>query len=288
MHPAPETRLETLVPHILTAFPRLHGTRFTLETEGWDSLAVDAGGAMIFKFPRHKAAEERLIREARLLAAVAPAVTMPLPVTTLHQGERLFSSHVKIPGGHLTAENYDILPETARKRLASDMATFFAQLHALPPPAEAATIGAWNDAATIAREVAAVLPASLRDFAARTLDAYAALPPDPQGEVFGYFDGHGWNMAFDHAAHRLNGVYDFGDSGIGPLHREFVPPGFIARDLTLRIADRYEAITGRTLDRARIDTLTAVLRLDEMAGVANDPALLPRITAMAERWAAGL
>ena len=46
----------------------------------------------------------------------------------------------------------------------------------------------------------------------------AAMPPDPLGTVYGFFDGHGWNMAFDHARGRLNGIFDFGDSGFGPLH----------------------------------------------------------------------
>ncbi len=40
--------------------------------------------------------------------------------------------------------------------------------------------------------------------------------------VFGYFDGHGWNMAFDHEQGVLNGVYDFADAAIGPRSREFV------------------------------------------------------------------
>lgn len=292
MQPSPEAVLDALIPDILGVIPALRDARFTLLTEGWDSLAVDADDRLIFKFPRHPEAETRLIRESGLLQAVAPFVTLRLPVTTLHEGSRLFSSHLKIPGGHLVSSGYDSLSELARQRLARDMAGLFAELHALDPAmmsrAGAVAIGAWKAAPDIAREVSAVLPAHLADFAARTLDAYDALPPDPLGETFGYFDGHGWNMAFDPGAERLNGIYDFGDSGHGPLHREFVPPGFVARDLTWRICDAYADLSGRALDRKRIDTLTATLRLDELADVASNEALRPKITAMLERWAAGL
>src|SRR5919106_64050 len=62
----------------------------------------------------------------------------------------------------------------------------------------------------------------------------------PYGTTYGFFDGHGWNMAFDHTTNRLNGVYDFADSGFGPLHQEFIYTNLIARDLTARIVAEYE------------------------------------------------
>lgn len=76
---------------------------------------------------------------------------------------------------------------------------------------------------------------------------YAKLPADPLGSIFGFFDGHGWNMAFDSEAGRLNGVYDFADAGIGPLHQEFIYSAFIDADLTERIVAAYERFSGRRL-----------------------------------------
>ena len=67
----------------------------------------------------------------------------------------------------------------------------------------------------------------------RVLDAFAALPADD--EITGYFDGHGWNMAFDHEHGVLNGVYDFADGGIGPRHQEFCYANFVSPDLSERI-----------------------------------------------------
>ncbi len=79
---------------------------------------------------------------------------------------------------------------------------------------------------------------------------FERLPPDPHGQTYGFFDGHGWNMAFDRVRGRLNGIYDFADSGFGPVHQEFIYSNFISPDLTERIAAAYEKASGRTLDKA--------------------------------------
>ena len=71
------------------------------------------------------------------------------------------------------------------------------------------------------------------------------LSADPHGTVFGFYDGHGWNMAFDHQRGVLNGIYDFADAGIGPLQQDFIYSSFIDEDLTLRIIAAYERITGK-------------------------------------------
>ena len=98
----------------------------------------------------------------------------------------------------------------------------------------------------------------------------AATARGPYGTTYGFFDVHGWNFAFNHANHRLNGIYDFADSGFGPLHQEFIYSNWIAPDLTARIVAEYETLTGRALDLPRIELLSGVLRLSELAGYAND------------------
>src|SRR5690606_21802093 len=107
--------------------------------------------------------------------------------------------------------------------------------------------------------------------AEQAVNAWQALPADPHGTTYGFFDGHGWNMAFDRAAKRLNGIYDFADSGYGPLQQDFVYSNWISRDLTDRIVGAYERLTGLALDRERIGLLSAVIRLSELAEFSHDP-----------------
>jgi hypothetical protein len=93
-------------------------------------------------------------------------------------------------------------------------------------------------------------------------------------------------MAFDHAAGRLNGIFDFGDSGFGPLHREFVQTSWVSPDLTERIVAEYQALTGRPLDRERIRLTTGVLRLSELGGFAGDAGRVAEGVDAVAQWAA--
>jgi aminoglycoside phosphotransferase (APT) family kinase protein len=260
--------LETLRSVILRVFPDLAGAVFTPQTRGWDSVAIDVDDRLMFKFPRHEAARAGLVREAALLAIIHPAVDLPTPDMTLHAGPPLFSRHDKLRGGYLEPALYAELVEPARDRLADALALFYAQLHALPAAtleaAGAGPIKPWLEPDEILKRAWPVLDERLRRYADGAVAAWRALPPDPHGHTYGFFDGHGWNMAFDAAAQRLNGVYDFGDSGFGQLQQEFIYSNMISPDLTDRIIARY-------LDRERIALLFEALRLSELAEMAADP-----------------
>lgn len=243
---------------------------FTVAGRGWHSLAVDVGGRFIAKFPEGSDAEEALRREASLLAAVRPRLSMAVPDMTIHEGPPLFSLHGKLPGQTLDRHGYAKLDEAARRRLAGDIALFLAELHAIDKAvmraAGALPVDWWDiEDATLA-PVWPLLPEHVRGQAQAAVVEFRALTPDPLGEAYGFFDAHGWNMAFDHEQARLMGVFDFADSGFGPPHREFVQISLIDPDLAARTADAYEAKTDRALDRRRIFLLAAAMRLSELAG----------------------
>jgi Phosphotransferase enzyme family len=248
---------------------------FKTITGGHDSVAVDVDDRLIFKFPRHAAAQSALVREAALLAAIRPHIRLAVPQMRLHGDPVEFSSHQKIRGEQLLSEHYQKLPETARDLLARTLAQFYADLHALDP-AELMNSGAtplvpWLPADEIRAKVFPLLPAEVRDVSNVILRRYAELATDPHGNIYGMFDCHGWNMAFVHAERRLNGVYDFSDSGLGPLHQDFIYPAFISPELPARIVTYYESACGRMLDIARIATLIGTHRLLELATAVGSP-----------------
>lgn len=285
-----DSSLTSLKATLLTHFPDLAEARFTLHTIGWHSIAVDVDDRLIFKFPRHDEAERALRTEASLLRVIRPAVTMPVPDLVLYDGPPPFSRHAKLPGEHLVGDDYARLSHAAKQTLADDLALFYAQLHALDrttmSAAGAAPVHPWPSPERILAQAWPVLPMSLRAVARKTVDAWRDLPPDPLGDTYGFFDGHGWNMAFDHARGTLAGIYDFADSGFGDVHREFVYSNFIAPDLTERIVGAYEVLTARALDRERIDILTGAFRFAELGGAAQDePAHLPLALKNVENWA---
>ncbi|MEO7223248.1 MAG: aminoglycoside phosphotransferase family protein, partial [Devosia sp.] len=188
--------------------PDLADLPMVLHTRGWDSDAVEAGDA-IFKFPKHADAPPRLRREAKFLELIAPRVPLAVPRMKLHETPMLFSEHVMIPGTIIETAGYDVLNEAQKQAMAEALAGFYAALHAIPV-SEAIAAGAepkpeWPEAAAVLPVLHDRLPAAVHEFAERAFAAYLELPHED--EIFGYFDGHGWNMAFDHERGVLNGVY---------------------------------------------------------------------------------
>jgi aminoglycoside phosphotransferase (APT) family kinase protein len=246
--------------------PDLAGAPMVLHTRGWDSNAVEAGDT-IFKFPKHADAPARLRREAKFLALIAPRVPLAVPRMTLHESPILFSEHVMIPGDIIETSGYDVLSDAQKQAMAETLAGFYAALHAIPV-SEAIAAGAepkpeWPDAAAVLPVLRQRLPAPVHDFAERVFAAYLELPHEDT--IFGYFDGHGWNMAFDHARGVLNGVYDFADAAIGPRTRELTYSSLTSTDLTERLITAYEAQTGVAIDRRVVALRMTIQHLSELA-----------------------
>jgi aminoglycoside phosphotransferase (APT) family kinase protein len=284
-----KAELEAVRAAILRAFPQLVRSRFKLLTGGWDSAAVDVDGTFIFKFPRDKDACEALRHEAAVLAIARPALSLAVPDLQLHEGPPLFSSHLKLKGRQIEADEYAKLTEAARQRLGEDLARFFVELHALDPArlkaAGARAIAQWHEPDTVRARALPLLTRKRARLARQIVEAYEKLPPDPNGIVFGYFDAHGWNMAFDRKKERLRGIYDFADSGFGALHQEFIASDMISADLTGRIVRAYEQQTDRLLDRRRIDILSGYHHLSELADFAKDRARTKDIRRNFKVWA---
>jgi len=261
------------VAAIATVQPDLADVPMILHTEGWDSDAVEAGG-FLFKFPKTATAADRLRREARYLALIRPRLPLCVPDLVIHESPQVFSEHRMIPGGMLLAPEYEALSDHQRDLMAAELGRFYVVLHTIPL-AEAEAAGAlripdWPTAEKVLPTANAKLPVALHGWARSVFEAFATLPPDE--EIAGYFDGHGWNMAFDHAHGVLNGVYDFADGGIGPRHREFCYANFVSPDLSERIMVHYEALTGLVLNRRTVALHSAVLRLSELDQSDKEPA----------------
>jgi Ser/Thr protein kinase RdoA (MazF antagonist) len=271
---------------IVTAFPQLADAQFKVLNHSWDCEAIEADDTHIFKFPYHVKAETGLRRECRVLSLIRSHVTLAVPDLQMFEGPPAFSHHRKIPGEHLI--NWDALSEKSKVELADTLGHFYAQLHAINQTslvnAGAVDAESWGDADEVLQKVLGCVPEHHRDFARRTVEKYRSLPPDPYGNIFTHSDGHGWNMAFDHQSQRLNGIFDFGDSGFAPLHREFVYAALISPELPTRIAAAYEQHATRKLDHHRIKTLTGMHRLFEIATYAHSPDDLPFSLLMLETW----
>jgi Ser/Thr protein kinase RdoA (MazF antagonist) len=255
-----------LTRQILQAWPDLAGHPPRQLGQGFDSLALVYDDQVV----RVAMGPNALQREAALLAFVAPHVTLALPQPRFHPGPPAMARHTMIPGTALDGAAYATLTGAERDRLAADLALFHAETHALDP-ARLRALGAgpvqpWPLPAPALLDN---LPPDLLQPATRLLTDWAALPPDPLGDVWGHFDAHGWNMGFDARTGRLNGIFDFGDSGFGPLHRDLIYAALISPDLMRRLGRAYAALTRRAIDPQRLHILSGAHRLWELAAASD-------------------
>ncbi len=273
---------------VIGTLPQFAGGTFALLTDGWDSVAIECDG-WIFKFARNPEAETRLRREAALLQFLKPRITMPLPQMVLHEGPVPFSQHLKLPGASLEAEQYALLDEGRRNALAMRMAQLYAELHALPlsrmQQVGAVGVDPWTSPDEILAGAEPKLPRGYKGFLRSTVAAYRKLSISGDELVYGYFDGHGWNMAFDHQTGLLNGVFDFADSGFGSRYRDLSYSNWISADLTLRIIERYEQLARLKVNRERVMLYSSALRLAELAEGFHDE---ERHVASVVNWVAEL
>ncbi|WP_421761984.1 phosphotransferase family protein [Devosia sp.] len=266
--PDPKADLARYRAIVIGTLPQFAGAGFSLIGAGWDSVALECDG-WIFKFARHADAEVRLRREVAVLAFLRPRVTMSLPQMVWHEGPQPFSQHRKIAGTSLEATDYEALDEGRRNALATRMAQLYAELHALPlnrmQAVGAVAVDPWMAPDDVLAGAEPLLAKKFYPFLKRTVKAYRKLAIAGDELVYGYFDGHGWNMAFDHATGMLNGVFDFADSGFGSRHRDLSYSNWISADLTLRIIARYEVLAKRDVNRELVMLYTSALRLSELA-----------------------
>jgi hypothetical protein len=253
---------------VVSTLPQFVGGNFTTLTDGFYSVALECDG-WIFKFPRNAHAEERLRREVTLLQFLKPRITMDVPQIVLHEGPVPFTQHLKLPGSALESAEYAQLDDYRRDALALRMAQLYAELHALPlnrmQQLGAVGVDPWMSPEEIIEGAGPKLPHGYKGFLTKTVAAYRKLSITGSELVYGYFDGHGWNMAFDHETGLLNGVFDFADSGFGSRHRDLSYSNWISADLTLRIIERYEQLARVSVDRHQVMLYSSALRLAELA-----------------------
>ena len=193
---------------VVAQFPNLAGLAVVVHDDWWDNVALEIGARWICKFPRDEDSRDALRREAALLAVLHPRLTIAVPAMELIERPAVFTRHRMLPGKGLLSADYALLDDPQRDRLARDVASFLAELHAID--ADWAAIGIERededfDADDVTREAWPLLPAELRPAAERALAARADLGPDPLGTGLCYLDAHGRNFAFDATRRRLNG-----------------------------------------------------------------------------------
>lgn len=210
---------------------------------GQNNLVLDAGD-LIVRVPRHDRAEGDLMREARILAALAPHLPLPVPAPVLYRvGDRTVSAHSRLPGAPLMS-----VAELDDARLR-DLAGFLSALHRLPPAllvpdtAPADPLAEWRDMLGRAEAQALpLLPQHRGDGIRARFHGFLSAGHDlPTTIIHGDF-GTG-NILADGG--RVSGVIDFAGCGIGDPAYDFASlSAGLGDGILRRMAPHYPGIDG--------------------------------------------
>ena len=166
---------------IAAAFPDLRNGTARVVGAGWDCVAVDLDGRLVFRFPRHAAAEQSLLTEIRLLPELAPLLPVPIPRYT-HVSEPMldypyhFAGYARLPGTPMDEAGPTVVSDEC---LATSIGRFIAALHGVPPDqAEALGVPTYSPEGWLERhrslyeQARRLIVAHLSREAVRALDAF--------------------------------------------------------------------------------------------------------------------
>ena len=237
---------ERYVESIRKAYPGLQITAVELNEVGQNNDVLVVNGVWIFRFPRYAQALERLRIEAVILAAIAPTITLeiPVPVYLALEGRgtgTAFLGYRRIEGEPLWRETYRALERAPAHaatldRLAEQLAGFLRELHGVPVAEVAAAVAAAghelprDDTHEVCADLYRRMRGKLfphmrpdaRDWATdhfeTFLDDTANFEYEP---VLKHSDFGTSNILFDPASGRVCGILDFGSAGLGDPAYDF-------------------------------------------------------------------
>jgi aminoglycoside phosphotransferase (APT) family kinase protein len=254
------TDLDLLADATEAGLPELKGKvrPLTVLGEGWNSLAVETVGGVVFRIPKHAEAARKIDIERRVMPELAPILPVAVPVPAWRGRPSSLcpyglTGYRKVPGEPVDVSMFD---HVAVARFVKQLGEFFAALHAFPLE-RASELGVpdnWREQYLLLR--GAVMPLLAKEL---TPDEYAQV--DAWWENY-LSDGRNWNFlpVVVHGDVRpehllvnkrgdLTGVIDFGEVMIGDAALDFGGiAGYVSPEIAHITFESYRA-NGGALDQ---------------------------------------
>jgi aminoglycoside phosphotransferase (APT) family kinase protein len=273
---------------LLTArFPHLAIAKLVVLQTGGDHVTVAVNDDLIFRFPRDAATAAKTPREIRLLAALAPALPVPIPTVVYvgRTGEQcpfIFTGQRRIAGvmGELLRPPREHWPSLARQT-----GRFFSALHAFPleravalglaalQPELAAELVA--EVASYADDLRQLLPDLAAGPAAPYLRGAVVVPPSTAALVTSHADVKGEHLFVSADGATLTGVIDWSDAAVCDPANDlgnlliWLGGGFLRLVLPHYAGPDDATLSDRAIHRVRYAGLRAIGR--RLAGQSDDP-----------------
>jgi len=215
---------------IIQGFPTLTVDDLSYLSEGKDSVAVLVNRRLLFRFPKHPLAEQKLRMEIALLPELAPSVPvliphfLPTPRLPVQAYPYLFACYEMLPGVPLQQYTPAIWDATWWQ---SGVGAFVTTLHRFPvEPATRVGVKEYTGAtwrekyrafyASVCRTVYPLIAPRQRIAISRYFEYFLGNPAHfTFTPVLLHADLHARHILLDVGARRVTGVIDFGECCIG-------------------------------------------------------------------------
>ena len=121
-----------LLRRIREEFPNVTWTSHRYLTHGWDHAVLILDEALVFRAPKAQANRDALANEARLLRYLQPRVDVGIPDYVYEAADGSFAGYRLLAGRELDVATFGRLSDTARERIAEQLATFLTAVHETP------------------------------------------------------------------------------------------------------------------------------------------------------------
>lgn len=237
-----------------------------------ESVVAEINGDYIVKLPKPHRGVNGVKAEQKITDFLAGKVSIPIPSVSVHGEPVVLARYRKLSGDTFDKNHYAKLSGENKNKVAAQLATFIADLHAIPSSviqgAKLELAPSWELKPGLIEEqlsvsddevIKALLPEVLRN--------QRALEVPQSNVVFGHFDLHGGNLLFDKEHAHVTGVIDFGNCKLGDLHQDLSTMNLSSPELTVRIIEKYEQLTNKKVNRLLVQHYTTVFYLNLLAGL---------------------
>lgn len=211
------------VNEVKSEFPVFSEVEFTIDSSGWDYLVLIADGHVIFRIPRREADCRRFHDEILLLDFLAPYLPLPVPRYCYRATEDRYAGYEMIQGISLQPNILFHLNKEEQVILAHQIGLFLSALHSVSKhhcPANILLPIQKRDTWMALRDKVLLKTKDLfsqyeYNAVICLFDRFDSLWNDTYAHTLIHGDFSAEHILFDAESHRIRGVIDFGDTGIG-------------------------------------------------------------------------
>ena len=265
-----------LKDRISEEFPDIKIRSIKSVTTGWCNDVIILNKKIIFRFPKDKDAEDRLLLESSVLDYFRDKVNVDIPNYTYMPLSKKFAGYNMIEGSALTKQFVGKLSKQERASLVDSLADFISEVHStkkthvkhLKIPFDNGEIISKETARKVKKRVFPLLTkkeiADIEKFTPIMLERMAEM----KGYGYTHNDLRGNHMFFNQKSRRL-GVIDFGDFAWFDKAKDFSELIALGADFAEEVFEKYSCKKDKdTMERAKIiyKRLGLVLMYESLEG----------------------